>query len=60
MDYIDLYQPCRIDPEIPVEETIGPIAEMVKAGYVKHIGLSEVDAETLRRAHSVYPISLVE
>ncbi len=60
VDYIDLYEPCRIDPEITVEETLGPIAEMVKAGYVKYIGLSEVDAETLRRAHSVHPISLVE
>lgn len=60
VDYIDLYQPCRIDPEIPVEETLGPIAEMVKAGYVKHIGLSEVDAETLRRAHAIHSISLVE
>jgi aryl-alcohol dehydrogenase-like predicted oxidoreductase len=60
VDYIDLYEPCRIDPEIAVEETLGPIAEMVKAGYVKYIGLSEVDAETLRRAHSVHPISLVE
>jgi aryl-alcohol dehydrogenase-like predicted oxidoreductase len=60
VDYVDLYEPCRIDLEIPVEETLGPIAEMVKAGYVKHIGLSEVDAETLQRAHSVHPISLVE
>ena len=60
VDYVDLYQPCRIDPEIPVEETIEPIAQMVKAGFVKHIGLSMVDAETLRRAHSVHPISLVE
>jgi len=60
VDYIDLYQPCRIDPEIPVEETLGPLAEMVNAGYVKHIGLSEVNAETLRRAAAVHPISLVE
>jgi len=60
VDYVDLYEPCRIDPEIPVEETIEPIAEMVEAGYVKHIGLSEVDAEALRRAHAVHPISLVE
>jgi aryl-alcohol dehydrogenase-like predicted oxidoreductase len=60
VDYVDLYEPCRIDPEIPVEETLEPIAEMVEAGYVKHIGLSEVDAETFRRAHSVHPISLVE
>jgi len=60
VDYVDLYQPCRIDPEIPVEETIEPIAQMVKAGYVKHIGLSMVDAQTLRRAHAFHPISLVE
>jgi len=60
LDYIDLYQPCRIDPEIPVEETIGALAELVKEGYVKHIGLSEVDANTLRRANAVHPISLVE
>jgi aryl-alcohol dehydrogenase-like predicted oxidoreductase len=60
VDYIDLYQPSRIDPEIPVEETVGPIAEMVQAGYVKHIGLSEVDGQTLKRAYTVHPISLVE
>lgn len=60
VDYIDLYEPGRIDPEIPVEETIGVISEMVKEGYVKHIGVTEVDVETLRRAHSVHPISLVE
>lgn len=60
IEYLDLYEPGRIDPEIPVEETIGVISEMVKAGYVKHIGVTEVDAETLRRAHSVHPISLVE
>ncbi|GFZ30383.1 aldo/keto reductase [Clostridium zeae] len=60
VDYIDLYQPGRIDQAIPVEETIGAISELVKAGYVKHIGLTEVDADTLRRAHSVHPISFVE
>ncbi|CAM4040185.1 aldo/keto reductase [Saccharibacillus endophyticus] len=60
VDYIDLYEPGRLDPEIPVEETLGPIAEMVKEGYIRHIGLTEVDAETLRRAHAVHPISLVE
>ncbi|MBB6731444.1 aldo/keto reductase [Cohnella zeiphila] len=60
LDYIDLYQPARIDLGIPVEETIGAIAELVQAGYVKQIGVSQVDAETLRRAHATHPISLVE
>ena len=60
LDYIDLYQPGRIDLGIPVDETIGAIADMVKAGYVKHIGITQVDADTLRKAHSVHPISLVE
>ncbi len=59
-DYVDLYQPARINPAIPVEETIGAVADMVKAGYVRHIGVSEVGAETLRRAHATHPISLVE
>lgn len=59
-DYVDLYQPARIDPHIPVEETIGAIADMVKAGYVKTIGISEVKGETLRKAHAVHPISLAE
>ena len=60
LDYIDLYQPGRIDLGIPVEETIGAIADLVKAGYVKHIGVTQADADTLRRAHAVHPISLVE
>lgn len=60
LDYIDLYQPGRIDPDIPVEETIGAISELVHAGYVKHIGITQVNAETLQRAHTAYPISLVE
>lgn len=59
-DYVDLYQPARINPYIPVEDTIGAIGEMVKKGYVKSVGISEVDAPTLRRAHAEYPISLVE
>jgi len=59
-DYVDLYQPARINPHIPVEETIGAVADMVKAGYVRHAGLSEVDADTLRRAHAVHPIGMVE
>ncbi len=60
LDHIDLYQPARMDTEIPVEEVVGAIAEQVQAGYVSHIGLSMVDAETLRRAHAVHPIHTVE
>lgn len=60
LDYIDLYQPGRIDLGIPVEETIGVISDLVKEGYVKHIGLSQVDADTLRKANAVHPISFVE
>jgi aryl-alcohol dehydrogenase-like predicted oxidoreductase len=56
-DYIDVYRPSRLDPEVPIEDTIGAMAEMVKAGYVRHIGLSEVGPSTLRRAHAVHPIS---
>jgi aryl-alcohol dehydrogenase-like predicted oxidoreductase len=54
--YVDIYRPSRVDPQVPIEETIGAIAEMVKAGYVRHIGLSEASAATLRRAHAVHPI----
>ncbi len=56
VDYIDIYRPARLDPNVPIEETIGAIADMVKAGYVKHIGLSEVGSETIRRAVAVHPI----
>jgi aryl-alcohol dehydrogenase-like predicted oxidoreductase len=56
-EYVDIYRPARLDPDVPVEETVGAIAEMVQAGYVRHIGLSEVGAETIRRAHAVHPIS---
>ncbi len=56
LDYIDIYRPARLDPAVPIEETIGAIAEMVKAGYVRHIGLSEVGAATIRRAAAVHPI----
>src|SRR5579884_1298412 len=57
VDYIDIYRPARLDPGVPIEETIGAIADMVKAGYVRHIGLSEVGAETIRRAAAVHPIA---
>ncbi|RKT11628.1 aryl-alcohol dehydrogenase-like predicted oxidoreductase [Streptomyces sp. 1114.5] len=56
-DHIDVYRPARLDPNVPIEETVGAIADLVKAGYVRHIGLSEVGADTLRRAAAVHPIS---
>ena len=56
VDHIDIYRPARLDPNVPIEETVGAIADMVKAGYVRYIGLSEVGAETLRRAAAVHPI----
>lgn len=56
LDYIDVYRPARLDPAVPIEETIGAIADMVKAGYVRHIGLSEVGSATIRRAAAVHPI----
>ncbi len=57
VDHIDIYRPARLDPAVPIEETVGAIGEMVKAGYVRHVGLSEVGAETIRRAHAVHPIA---
>jgi aryl-alcohol dehydrogenase-like predicted oxidoreductase len=56
VDYIDIYRPARLDPNVPTEDTIGAIADMVKAGYVRHVGLSEVGSETIRRAAAVHPI----
>lgn len=56
VDYVDIYRPARLDPRVPIEETTGAIAELVKAGYVRFIGLSEVGVETIRRAHAVHPI----
>jgi aryl-alcohol dehydrogenase-like predicted oxidoreductase len=56
-DHIDVYRPARLDPAVPIEETVGAIKEMVDAGHVRHIGLSEVDAATIRRAHAVHPIA---
>ncbi len=57
VEAIDVYRPARLDPNVPIEETIGAIADLVKAGYVKHIGLSEVGSETIRRAAAVHPIA---
>ena len=56
-DHVDVYRPARLDPAVPIEETIGAIAELVEAGYVRHIGLSELGAETIRRAAAVHPIT---
>ena len=56
VDHIDIYRPARVSPFVPIEDTIGAIADLVKAGYVRHIGLSEAGAETIRRAHAVHPI----
>jgi len=56
-DHVDVYRPARLDPAVPIEDTVGAIQEMVDAGYVRQIGLSEVDAETIRRAHAVHPIA---
>jgi pyridoxine 4-dehydrogenase len=55
-DYIDIYRPARLDASVPIEETVGAIAEMVEAGYVRHVGLSELGADTIRRAHGTHPV----
>jgi aryl-alcohol dehydrogenase-like predicted oxidoreductase len=57
VDHVDIYRPSRLDPSVPIEDTVGAIADMVKAGYVRHIGLSEVGSETIRRAHKVHRIA---
>ena len=56
-EYIDIYRPSRLDPEVPIEDTMGALADLVKAGYIRHIGLSEVGAETLKRAAAVHQVS---
>ena len=59
-DYVDLYQPARLDPRVPIEETVGAVAEMIKAGYVRYLGLSEMGADTIRRAHAVHPVAALQ
>ena len=59
-DHVDLYQPSRLDPHVPIEETVGAVADMVRAGYVRFIGLSEMGAATIRRAHAVHPITALQ
>jgi aryl-alcohol dehydrogenase-like predicted oxidoreductase len=56
VDYIDIYRPARLDPQVPIEDTVGAIADMIKAGYVRYIGLSEMGPETVRRAAAVHPV----
>ncbi|MBQ7220521.1 MAG: aldo/keto reductase [Synergistaceae bacterium] len=60
LDYIDLYQPSRMDTAIPVEDIIGELADLKQAGYIRSIGMTEIDSGTLRRAHKVHPIHTVE
>lgn len=57
VDYVDVYRPARLDPNVPIEDTIGAISRLVEQGYVRHIGLSEVGPDTIRRAHAVHPIA---
>src|SRR5690606_39036535 len=59
-DHLDLYYQHRVDPDTPIEDTVGALAELVKAGKVRHIGLSEASAATLERAHQVHPISALQ
>jgi aryl-alcohol dehydrogenase-like predicted oxidoreductase len=56
-DYVDIYRPARLDPAVPVEDTMGALAELVQQGLIRHIGLSEVGADTLRRANAIHPVS---
>ncbi len=56
LDHVDVYRPARLDPAVPIEDTVGAMAELVKAGHVRAIGLSEVGPETIRRAHAVHPV----
>jgi aryl-alcohol dehydrogenase-like predicted oxidoreductase len=55
-DYIDIYRPARLDPSVPIEDTVGAIAELIRAGYVRYLGLSEVGVATIRRAQAVHPV----
>ena len=59
-DHVDIYRLARLDPDVPIEETVGAMAELVEQGHIRHIGLSEVSAETIRRAAAVAPISDVQ
>jgi aryl-alcohol dehydrogenase-like predicted oxidoreductase len=56
-DHVDIYRPARVDPSVPIEETVGAVADLVRAGHVRHLGLSEAGAATVRRAHAVHPVA---
>jgi aryl-alcohol dehydrogenase-like predicted oxidoreductase len=60
VEHIDLYYPHRVDPKVPIEETVGAMADLVRAGKVRHLGLSEAGPETIRRAHAVHPLAAVQ
>jgi aryl-alcohol dehydrogenase-like predicted oxidoreductase len=59
-DHVDLYQPARVDKGVPIEETVGAIKDMIAAGHVRHLGLSEVNAATVRRAHAIHPVAALQ
>lgn len=60
VDYIDMYYPARVDPNVPIEDTVGTLGELVKEGKIRYVGLSEAGVETLRRAHAVYPLTMLQ
>ncbi|MBE7210994.1 MAG: aldo/keto reductase, partial [Gluconacetobacter diazotrophicus] len=60
VDHIDLYYQHRVDPNVPIEDTVGAMAELVRAGKVRHLGLSEAGPDTIRRAHAVHPITALQ
>jgi aryl-alcohol dehydrogenase-like predicted oxidoreductase len=60
IDHVDLYQPARVDPSVPIEDTVGAVKELIDAGYVRHLGLSEAGVGTIRRAHGVHPVIALE
>ncbi len=59
-DHVDLYQPARLDARVPIEETVGAIGELIQAGYVRYLGLSEVGVDTIRRAAAVHPVAALQ
>jgi aryl-alcohol dehydrogenase-like predicted oxidoreductase len=60
VDYVDIYRPARVDPAVPIEETVGAVADLIQAGYVRQLGLSEAGVDTIRRAHAVHPVADVQ
>lgn len=59
-DHVDLYQPARVDPSVPIEDTVGAIKDLIDAGWVRHLGLSEAGSDTIRRAHAVHPVAALQ